>query len=115
MMGDGTNERHGTSVAGVARGARAYGLDADVVGDVTLGKIKAELAKGRLPIINGRYIRANLSLGGGHYYVVSKIEGDKAYLNDPAIPTGPRVISTGLLMRSIREHWSHQLVSVGRK
>lgn len=115
LMGDGLNQRNGTSAEGIARGARAYGLDAKIVNNIGLNDIKRELAKGRLPIINGNYIRANLSLGGGHFYVVTKIVGDKAYLNDPAIPGGPRVVSTSLLMKSVRSHWSHRLVSIGPK
>jgi hypothetical protein len=113
MMGDGLNERNGTSGEGIARGAKAYGLDAKIVNNVDLNDIKAELAKNRLVVVNGNYIRANLSLGGGHFYVVTKIEGDKAYLNDPAIPSGPRVVSTSLLMKSVNSHWSHRVVSIG--
>ena len=113
MMGDGNDQRHGTSGEGIARGARGYGLDARIVNNIDLADIKRELAKGRLPIINGNYIRADGSLGGGHFYVVTKIEGDKAYLNDPAITSGPRVVSTRTLMASIRSHWSHRLISIG--
>ncbi|MDB5102107.1 MAG: hypothetical protein JWM80_6528, partial [Cyanobacteria bacterium RYN_339] len=113
LMGDGNDQRHGTSCEGIARGARAYGLDAKVMSNIHLDDIKRELAKGRLPIINGNYIRANLTQGGGHFYVVTKIEGNKAYLNDPAIPSGPRVVSTSVLMSSIWNHFGHTMISVG--
>lgn len=113
MMGDGLNEIRGTSAEGIVRGAKGYGLDAHIVNSIGLKDIEKVLAQGRLPIINGNYIRSDGSIGGGHFYVVTKIEKGKAYLNDPAISSGPRVVSTDLLMRSVNSHWSKRLISVG--
>lgn len=115
LMGDGTSEYNGTSADGIARGAKALGLDADVVKNISQKTIEQELAKGRLPIINGNVIRPDGSYGGGHYYVVTKIENGKAYLNDPYSKTGPSEVPVDRLMRSINSHWSHQLISVGAK
>ena len=60
-------------------------------------------------------IRPDGSYGGGHYYVVTKIENGQAYLNDPYSKTGPSVVSTDRLMHSINTHWSHQMISIGDK
>lgn len=113
MMGDGLNEIQGTSAEGIVRGAQRYGLDARIVNRIGLKDIEKVLAQGRLPIINGNYIRSDGSIGGGHFYVVTQIEKGKAYLNDPAMSSGPRVVSTELLMRSVNTHWGKRLISVG--
>lgn len=113
MMGDGLNEISGTSAEGIVRGAKAYGLDAHIVNNIDLKDIQKVLAQGRLPIINGNYIRSDGSMGGGHFYVVTKIENGMAYLNDPAMSSGPRVVSTQQLMKSVNSHWGHRLISVG--
>ncbi len=115
MMGDGTSEYNGTSGEGIARGAEAYGLDAKIVNNVSLKDIEGELAKGRLPVVNGNVIRPDGSYGGGHFYVVTKIEGGKAYLNDPYSKTGPSVVPVDRLMQSINSHWSHRIISIGEK
>lgn len=115
MMGDAQSERDGTSAAGIARGAEAYGLDAKVEPRASLKSIEAELKKGRLPIINGNVIRPDGSYGGGHFYVVTKIENGKAYLNDPYSRTGPSVVSTDRLMHSINTHFAGNMISVGDK
>ncbi|MFP5501005.1 MAG: C39 family peptidase, partial [Candidatus Sericytochromatia bacterium] len=115
LMGDSQSETSGTSGEGIARGAEAYGLDAKIVNNIDLKGIEAELAKGRLPVVNGNVIRPDGSYGGGHFYVVTKIEGGKAYLNDPYSKTGPTVVSTDRLMHSINSHWSHRIISIGEK
>jgi Ca2+-binding EF-hand superfamily protein/predicted double-glycine peptidase len=115
LMGDAQSERDGTSGTGIARGAEAYGLDADVIPDANVDKIQAELKKGRLPIINGNVIRPDGSYGGGHFYVVTKIENGQAYLADPYSKTGPSVVSTDRLMTSINGHFLGQMISIGDK
>lgn len=115
LMGDGTSEYHGTSVEGVARGAEAYGLDAHIMSNVSQKVIEGELAKGRLPIINGNVIRPDGSYGGGHFYVVTKIENGKAYLNDPYSKTGPSVVPVERLMHSINSHFGQRIISIGTK
>lgn len=115
LMGDSQSETSGTSGEGIARGAEAYGLDAKIVDNIDLKGIEAELAKGRLPVVNGNVIRPDGSYGGGHFYVVTKIQDGKAYLNDPYSKTGPTVVSTDRLMHSINSHWSHRIISIGDK
>ena len=43
----------------------------------------------------------------------TKIEGGKAYLNDPAYPSGPRVIPASLLDKSINTRGTHGMISIG--
>jgi LysM repeat protein len=112
-MGDGMNERSGTSVAGIARGAKSYGLSANTLWNANSGTIAQELAKGRLVIVHGTVIKDDGRVYGGHYYVVTKIEGGKAYLSDPAYPSGPRVISASLLDKSIATRGTRAMISVG--
>jgi LysM repeat protein len=112
-MGDGMNERSGTSVAGIARGASSYGLNAKTLWNANSGSIANELAKGRLVIVHGTVIKDDGRTYGGHYYVVTKIENGKAYLNDPYIKTGPRVVDVDQLMHSINSHFGHRFISVG--
>lgn len=112
-MGDGSNERNGTSVAGIARGAKSYGMDANVLWNANAGTVQQELAKGRLVIIHGTVIKDDGRTYGGHYIVVTKIENGKAYLNDSAYPSGPRVISTDLLNKSIATRGTRAMISIG--
>ena len=65
-------------------------------------------------IVHGTVIKDDGRVYGGHYYVVSKIENGKAYLNDPAYPSGPRVISAALLDKSINTRGTHAMISIGR-
>lgn len=111
-MGDSQSERTGTSVDGIARGAKSYGLDAKVSYDANSKTIAAELAKGRLPIIHGTVIKDDGRTYGGHYYVVTKIENGKAYLNDSAYPSGPRVIPVSTLDKSINTRGTHGMISI---
>jgi hypothetical protein len=112
-MGDGMNERSGTSIAGIARGAKSYGLSANVSFNANTRTIAAELAKGRLVIVHGTVIKDDGRTYGGHYYVVTKIEGGKAYLNDPAYPSGPRVIPASILDKSINTRGTHGMIIIG--
>lgn len=111
-MGDSQDERTGTSVEGIARGARSYGLDAKVSYDANSKTIADELAKGRLPIVHGTIIKDDGRTYGGHYYVVTKIENGKAYLNDSAYPSGPRVIPVSILDKSINTRGTHGMISI---
>lgn len=111
-MGDGSNERNGTSVAGIARGAKSYGLDTQVLWNASADSIQKELAKGRLVIVHATVIRDDGSVSGGHYIVVTAIKDGKAYLNDSAYPSGPRVVSASLLNKSINTRGTHAMISV---
>lgn len=111
-MGDSRNEYDGTSVEGIARGARSFGLNAKVAWNANTNTIAAELAQGRAVIVHGAYIRQNGSYGGGHYYVVTAIKDGKAYLNDPAITAGPRVVSVDALMTSIKKRGTYGMISI---
>ncbi len=113
-MGDGNNEYNGTSVAGIARGAKSYGLDAKVSWNAGVDSISKELAKGRSVIVHGTYIRANGTYGGGHYYVVTAIKDGKAYLNDPAWTGGPRVVPVSQLLGSIKARGTYGMISIGK-
>lgn len=112
-MGDSRNEHDGTSVEGIARGARSYGLDAKVSWNANSNTIANEIANGRAVIVHGVYIRRDGSYGGGHYYVVTAIKDGKAYLNDPAYSDGPRVVSVDTLMTSIKKRGTFGMISVG--
>ncbi|MNR86275.1 Spore cortex-lytic enzyme precursor [compost metagenome] len=111
-MGDSRNEHDGTSVEGIARGARSYGLDAKVSWNANSSTIANEIAKGRAVIVHGVYIRQDGSYGGGHYYVVTAIKDGKAYLNDPAYSGGPRVVSVDTLMTSLKKRGTYGMISI---
>lgn len=113
-MGDSRSEHDGTSVEGIARGARSYGLNAKVSWNANASTIAGELGKGRAVIVHGIYIRPDGSLSGsGHYYVVTAIKDGKAYLNDPAYSGGPRVVSVNTLMTSIKKRGTYGMISIG--
>jgi hypothetical protein len=112
-MGESSNETTGTSIAGIQRGAQSYGLNAYTRWDANSKTVAQELAKGRLVIIHGTVIKDDGRTYGGHYYVVTRIANGKAYLNDPAYPSGPRVIPESLLNKSINTRGTHAMVSIG--
>lgn len=111
-MGDSRSEHDGTSVEGIARGARSYGLDAKVTWNANTSTIAAEIAKGRAVIVHGTYIRRDGTYSSGHYYVVTAIKDGKAYLNDPAYSDGPRVVSVDALMTSIKKRGTFGMISI---
>ena len=113
MIGESQNEARGTSVAGLAKALRGYGLDAKSMGGASAEAVRRELEKGRLVIVHvvPKYLRESAT--GGHYAVVTKIEGGKAYLNDPATTRGPIVIAVADLDRAIRARGTYMMVSAG--
>jgi hypothetical protein len=114
-MGDSQNERSGTSVEGIARGARSYGLDAQVSSNANLETIQAELAKGRLVIAHVGTYHLSGTRGGGHYTVVTAIKDGKVYLNDPAHKEGPRAVDASVFMESVNDRGTHAMISIGDK
>ncbi|MNS88138.1 Peptidase C39 family protein [compost metagenome] len=112
-IGDGLNERNGTSVAGLAKGAQSYGLDAKVRWDANLDTIQSELAQGRLVIAHLSTYHLSGNRGGGHYTVVTGIADGKVYLNDPANKNGPMVVDAAKFMESVRDRGTYGMVSIG--
>lgn len=114
MMGFGPNEYAGTSSEGIAAGARKYGLDATVHGGVNLQKIQAELARGRVVVVNTSTYHLSGRRGGGHFSVVTAIKDGKVYLNDSA-RQAPMVVDAGTYMESIRDKGFYHMVSIGKR
>lgn len=115
-IGESRSEYNGTSVAGLARGARSYGLDADVLWNANISKMKKELAKGRLLIAHviPSYLNPN-TRSTGHYTTVYAIRNGKVYLNDPARPAGPVAVSEKAFMEGVRRRGTYAWISVGSK
>lgn len=114
-MGAGTtdaSEKDGTSYAQLLKGAASYGLDANQITG-KLDAVKEELAKGRLVIahVKRTYMTANPK--AGHYTVVTKVEGDKVYMNDPATSKGPIVISAAEFLKAQQARGTFGLISIG--
>ena len=114
VMGVVVSDLEGSSYPDIDRGARRYGLDSRIRTDASARTIGEELAKGRLVILNvmPSYLTGR-STGSGHYTVVTRIEGDKVYLNDPAHPSGPMVISRRQLEAAIAQKGTRAMVSLG--
>jgi ABC-type bacteriocin/lantibiotic exporter with double-glycine peptidase domain len=109
------DQTEGTSVAQLARAARTYGLDADVLGCRGTAAIQKELARGRLVIAHvvPRYLWPNTDTG--HYTVVTAIRGGKVYLDDPANPQGPMTVSVRAFNRAIADRGTYVMVSIGAR
>lgn len=135
-MHAGTNENYGTAISQIKNGAKAYGLEThSQVGhgetvkrrlDDTIDHIKANLGKGRPVIVHGVMIRSehdsrSSKYGeGGHYFVVTGIEKNKAgkwvaHLNDPNWPDGPRTVPLSRLRESIRRRGTFATLAVWDK
>lgn len=115
-MGAGTSqdsEYEGTSYAQLIRGAQSYGLQAREEHG-KLDVIKAELAKGRLVIAHviPSYLNPD-TRSRGHYAVVTKVEGGKVHLNDPARSAGPVVVSEAAFLEGQRRRGTYGMVSIG--
>lgn len=88
----------------VADGARKLGLKAKVV--FGLGRIKEAMATpGRMVVINVNPTPAYADklvypYNGGHFALLTGIDGDRAYLSDPLAP-GPIVISLAQLEKAL--------------
>ncbi|HEY9721874.1 MAG TPA: C39 family peptidase [Oscillatoriaceae cyanobacterium] len=93
-----------TYPAQVQQAARKFGLQSDMV--YTLADIKQAMSQpGRLMVINinpsPAYIdQLVVNFNGGHFALLTKIDGDKAYLNDP-LATQPIVISLEQLNKAL--------------
>ncbi|MEB3236029.1 MAG: C39 family peptidase [Candidatus Sericytochromatia bacterium] len=113
VMGVVVNDREGSSYPNIHRGAERYGLDARTRHDASAKTIAEELDKGRLVILNviPSYITGN-PRGSGHYAVVTAIEGDKVFLNDPMSKEGPIVISRKHLETAIAQKGTRAMVSI---
>lgn len=115
-MGESSNEYRGTSVAGIVKGLRSYGLEAQAIWSIdSVEPIRAELAKGRLVIAHvvPTYLWAGAETG--HYTVVTAIENGKVYLNDPASRSGPVIVSVSDFWRAVRKRGTYAIVSAGPK
>lgn len=114
-MGAGTSqsdEYDGTSYEQLVRGAKSYGLDANVYyGGIDI--LRRELAKGRLIIAHVRPSYLFPGTTSGHYAVVTKVAGGKVYMNDPANPKGQTVLSEATFLRAQKERGAYGLVSIG--
>lgn len=113
LMGVVVNDREGSSYPNIHRGAERYGLDARTRHDASARTISEELGKGRLVILNviPSYITGN-PRGSGHYAVVTAIEGDRVFLNDPMSKDGPMVISRKQLESAIAQKGTRAMVSI---
>lgn len=113
-MGAGTSnssEYSGTSYEQLVRGAKSYGLDADVLYG-GLDKLKAELAKGRLVIAHLRPSYLNPNSTSGHYTVVTKVADGRVYMHDPANASGPMSISEAQFKKSQAQRGAYGLISL---
>lgn len=110
MVGESQSERAGTSPHGLDRALEGYGLTSTLRKGMSIEAIKQELAAGRLLIA----FVVPTYLGGysGHFTVVTKIEGDKVFLNDPAATKGPIEVSMAQFKRAIGAR-GNTLVSAG--
>ncbi|MEB3204954.1 MAG: C39 family peptidase [Candidatus Sericytochromatia bacterium] len=113
LMGVVVNDREGSSFPNIHLGAERYGLHARTRRDADARTIAEELDKGRLVIVNviPSYITGN-GRGSGHYGVVTAIEGDKVYMNDPMNKDGPIVISRKQLETAIAQKGTRAMVSI---
>ena len=112
LIGESQDEARGVSVAGLAKGARAYGLNAQVIERANANVIRAELAKGRLVIAHVVPTYLNPNATTGHYTVVTAIVGDTVYLNDPATTRGPVTCTVAQLEAAIRKRGTYMIVSI---
>lgn len=112
-MGDSQNEYKGTSIAGIVRGLKSYGMDARADWSATLEDMKRELAKGRMVIAHvvPTYLRPNAT--NGHYTVVTAIENGKVYLNDPSGRNGPIVISEAAFWSAVKKRGTFAMITAG--
>ncbi len=112
-VGESRSEYNGTSVAGLARGLRSYGLHTEQLWRINISKMKSELAKGRLLIAHviPSYLNPN-TRSSGHYTTVYAIRNGKVYLNDPAHPAGPVVVSEKAFMEGVRRRGTYAAISV---
>ncbi|MBM3260235.1 MAG: C39 family peptidase [Candidatus Sericytochromatia bacterium] len=113
LMGVVVNDREGSSFPNIHLGAERYGLHARTRRDASAKTIAEELDKGRLVIVNviPSYITGN-GRGSGHYGVVTAIEGDKVYMNDPMSKDGPIVITRKQLETAIAQKGTRAMVSI---
>lgn len=113
-IGESQSEYSGTSIAGLVKAAKSYGMDAHTMGGVTtIEQIQNELAQGRLVIahVKATYLRPNPR--SGHYTVVTKIENGRVYLNDSSNKGGPMDISVDDFWKAVRARGTHMMISVG--
>lgn len=136
LMGAGTNEDYGTGIGQLKHGAKGYGLKTKLQTghgesvkrrlDDTIDHIKANLGKGHPVIVHGVMIRSEHDTrsskygDGGHYFVVTAIEKNKAgkwvaHLNDPNWPDGPRTVPLTRLRESIRRRGTFATLAVWDK
>jgi ABC-type bacteriocin/lantibiotic exporter with double-glycine peptidase domain len=113
-IGESQSEYSGTSIAGLEKAARSYGLTATTMSGVhDAARIQAELAKGHLVIahVKATYLRPNPRTG--HYTVVTAIKDGKVYLNDSSNKSGPIVISEADFWHGVAARGSYTMISVG--
>ena len=111
MVGESRSEHAGTTPNGLDRALEGYGLDATLRRGMSIEAIQRELAAGRLLI--AFVVPTYLGGRSGHFTVVTKIDGDKVYLNDPAVTKGPIEVSLAQFRRAIGAR-GNTLVSAGR-
>jgi predicted double-glycine peptidase len=115
-MGAGTtqsSEYDGTSYAQLQQGAKSYGLTSKVVYG-SIAEIQKELKAGKLVIAHVRPDYLFPGTTSGHYAVVTKIDGDKVHMHDPANSKGPMVVSVATFKKAQAGRGTWGLVSVGR-
>ena len=112
-VGDGMDEKQGTSIAGLQRALRSYGLEAEVKSSPrTIDLIAGELAQGKLVIA---HVKATYLWGPnartGHYTVVTAIKDGRVYLNDSSSKTGPIDVSIAEFERAIAARGTYTIIS----
>lgn len=113
-MGQSQNERDYTSTTGLVKGAQSYGLSAAAKHADSLATIQSELNANRLVIASvvPKYL-SPLSIGGGHFTVVTAIKDGKVYLNDPWRNNGPMVVDAKVFEDALKSR-TGTIVSIGK-
>lgn len=115
-MGAGTSqssEYNGTSYEQLLRGAKSYGLNGRVVYG-SIKEVQNELKQGRLVIAHVRPSYLFPGTTSGHYAVVTKIDGDKVHMHDPANPKGPMTVSVATFKKAQAGRGTYGLIAIGR-
>ncbi len=112
-IGDGMDEKKGTSIAGLQQALGSYGLDAQVKASPhTIALIQGELDQGKLVIA---HVKATYIWGPnartGHYTVVTAIKDGRVYLNDSSNLNGPMDVSIAEFEKAIAARGTYTIIS----